>query len=277
LDESTNGERYAEITENPFLETARAPLSTFSIDVDTASYANVRRFLNNGQLPPKDSVRIDARLARMGADVRSIPLLETIREEETQGTDPHPNAETERALALWTAESLLELGWIPGAPVAPLPEVPHGFAGRRTRELDADEVLSWSADFERAALEDLERVVDEDSLRGMLQIYGGLNVDGTFGPRLAAVLPAGRRLAVTLAPFAERADLYPLEVAVEVEGAPLGTVPLATADSGPVRREFELPAVCAGRPFEVLLKSDRWCIHKILVVSARFRGLESLE
>lgn len=56
---TTNGERYAEISENPFLETARAPLSTFSIDVDTASYSNVRRFLNNGQLPPKDAVRIE--------------------------------------------------------------------------------------------------------------------------------------------------------------------------------------------------------------------------
>jgi Ca-activated chloride channel family protein len=55
----TAGERYAEITENPFLEASRAPLSTFSIDVDTASYANVRRYLNNGQLPPKDAVRIE--------------------------------------------------------------------------------------------------------------------------------------------------------------------------------------------------------------------------
>jgi Ca-activated chloride channel homolog len=53
------GERYAEITENPFLETTRAPLSTFSIDVDTASYANVRRYLNDGQLPPADAVRIE--------------------------------------------------------------------------------------------------------------------------------------------------------------------------------------------------------------------------
>lgn len=57
--EKASGERYAEITENPFLETARAPLSTFSIDVDTASYANVRRYLNEGQLPPKDAVRIE--------------------------------------------------------------------------------------------------------------------------------------------------------------------------------------------------------------------------
>lgn len=58
-DQKAKGERYAEITENPFLETSRAPLSTFSIDVDTASYANVRRFLNDGQLPPKDAVRIE--------------------------------------------------------------------------------------------------------------------------------------------------------------------------------------------------------------------------
>lgn len=58
-DDSTPGERYAEITENPFLDASRAPLSTFSIDVDTASYANVRRFLNEGRLPPKDAVRIE--------------------------------------------------------------------------------------------------------------------------------------------------------------------------------------------------------------------------
>ncbi|MET0648286.1 MAG: VWA domain-containing protein [Pyrinomonadaceae bacterium] len=53
------GEAYAKIDENPFLEAARAPLSTFSIDVDTASYSNTRRFLNDGQLPPRDAVRIE--------------------------------------------------------------------------------------------------------------------------------------------------------------------------------------------------------------------------
>jgi Ca-activated chloride channel family protein len=58
-DAENKGERYAEISENPFLETSRAPLSTFSIDVDTASYANVRRHLNEGQMPPKDAVRIE--------------------------------------------------------------------------------------------------------------------------------------------------------------------------------------------------------------------------
>ncbi|HZH35133.1 MAG TPA: VWA domain-containing protein [Pyrinomonadaceae bacterium] len=59
FDESAKGEKYAEIDENPFLETARAPLSTFSIDVDTASYSNVRRFLSEGQLPQKNAVRIE--------------------------------------------------------------------------------------------------------------------------------------------------------------------------------------------------------------------------
>ena len=53
------GEAYAKIDENPFLEAARAPLSTFSIDVDTASYSNTRRFLNDGRLPPRDAVRIE--------------------------------------------------------------------------------------------------------------------------------------------------------------------------------------------------------------------------
>ncbi len=54
-----NTEAYKHIDENPFFEVARAPLSTFSIDVDTASYSNTRRFLRNGQLPPKDAVRIE--------------------------------------------------------------------------------------------------------------------------------------------------------------------------------------------------------------------------
>lgn len=54
-----NTEAYDRIQENPFLEVLKNPLSTFSIDVDTASYSNVRRFLSQGQQPPKDAVRIE--------------------------------------------------------------------------------------------------------------------------------------------------------------------------------------------------------------------------
>lgn len=52
-------ESYTGITENTFHKAAKTPLSTFSIDVDAASYSNVRRFINNGGLPPKDAVRIE--------------------------------------------------------------------------------------------------------------------------------------------------------------------------------------------------------------------------
>ena len=50
---------YATIVENKFRSARDQPLSTFSIDVDTASYANVRRFLNEGRLPPADAVRLE--------------------------------------------------------------------------------------------------------------------------------------------------------------------------------------------------------------------------
>jgi len=57
--ETSGTERYAAIDENPFRAVAEHPFSTFSIDVDTASYANVRRFLDGGRLPPRDAVRIE--------------------------------------------------------------------------------------------------------------------------------------------------------------------------------------------------------------------------
>lgn len=57
--EDFNREGYENITENIFLKATDNPLSTFSIDVDAASYSNVRRFLNQGQLPPAGAVRIE--------------------------------------------------------------------------------------------------------------------------------------------------------------------------------------------------------------------------
>ena len=54
-----NTEEYDAITENPFLTAKENPLSTFSIDVDAGSYSNVRRYLNNGEMPPAGAVRIE--------------------------------------------------------------------------------------------------------------------------------------------------------------------------------------------------------------------------
>jgi Ca-activated chloride channel homolog len=55
----TSGETYKGVADNQFYAAKADPLSTFSIDVDTASYSNLRRFVNGGQLPPKDAVRIE--------------------------------------------------------------------------------------------------------------------------------------------------------------------------------------------------------------------------
>ncbi|HET6576672.1 MAG TPA: von Willebrand factor type A domain-containing protein, partial [Gemmatimonadales bacterium] len=57
--EPGNTEAYSTINENRFLAAAANPLSTFSIDVDAASYSNVRRFLGQGTLPPEDAVRLE--------------------------------------------------------------------------------------------------------------------------------------------------------------------------------------------------------------------------
>lgn len=55
----TSGETYKGVADNQFYAAKADPLSTFSIDVDTASYSNLRRFINSGKLPPKEAVRIE--------------------------------------------------------------------------------------------------------------------------------------------------------------------------------------------------------------------------
>jgi Ca-activated chloride channel family protein len=57
--ERQSRDRFGQFAENRFRQVAEAPLSTFSVDVDTASYALVRRFLTAGRLPPREAVRIE--------------------------------------------------------------------------------------------------------------------------------------------------------------------------------------------------------------------------
>ena len=91
-------ESYARIDDNPFVRAAQKPLSTFSIDVDTASYANVRRFLlAQHQLPPPDAVRIEELINYFNDDL----------EPPSEG-DPHPfSVGVEVARCPWNAEHRL--------------------------------------------------------------------------------------------------------------------------------------------------------------------------
>ncbi|HEX2586383.1 MAG TPA: VWA domain-containing protein [Steroidobacteraceae bacterium] len=57
--QDVNTEKYQHIKDNPVHLVSEQPVSTFSVDVDTGSYANVRRYLNSGALPPQDAVRVE--------------------------------------------------------------------------------------------------------------------------------------------------------------------------------------------------------------------------
>jgi len=93
------GEGYASLTENGFHTAQKDPLSTFSIDVDAASYSNVRRFLNQGQRPPQDAVRVEEMLNYFPYDYP-----------QPTGADPF-SVTTELAVCPWNPDhQLLHVG-----------------------------------------------------------------------------------------------------------------------------------------------------------------------
>lgn len=93
--ESFNTEGYSIIHENGFKEVALSPLSTFSIDVDAASYSNMRRFINSGSLPPVDAVRIEEMINYFSYDY-------------AQPTGEHPfSINTELATCPWNSDHYL--------------------------------------------------------------------------------------------------------------------------------------------------------------------------
>jgi len=96
---NTGDESYAKVQENGFKSVGKNPLSTFSIDVDKASYSNVRRFLNDGQKPPADAVRVEE-------------MINYFDYEYPQPTDDHPFAIfTELSECPWQADhKLLHIG-----------------------------------------------------------------------------------------------------------------------------------------------------------------------
>ena len=99
--EAGAGDTYAKVKENAFFAVKNAPLSTFSLDVDNASYTNVRRFLNEGQLPPRDAVRVEEMLNYFRYDYAAPPA-----------SSPDPvRISTELAVCPWNpAHQLARIG-----------------------------------------------------------------------------------------------------------------------------------------------------------------------
>ncbi|MCG8569717.1 MAG: VWA domain-containing protein [Spirochaetes bacterium] len=110
-DDYDNREQYDYIAENQFKSVLSDPVSTFSIDVDTAAYANVRRFIENNQLPPVDAVRIEE-------------LINYFEYEYPLPTGEHPfSVYTETATAPWNEDHQLVMIGLKGKeiPVKSLP------------------------------------------------------------------------------------------------------------------------------------------------------------
>ena len=103
----TNTERYEHKDDNPVHLVKEQPVSTFSIDVDTGAYANVRRFLNGGQLPPQDAVRVEEMINYF--DYRYAPPA---------SRDVPFRVATEVAPAPWNSQALLMKIGIKGFEVA---------------------------------------------------------------------------------------------------------------------------------------------------------------
>ena len=90
-----NTENYPDADPNPVKITAREPVSTFSVDVDTTSYSNMRRFLEDGVLPPSDSVRIEEMINYFNYSYE-VPRDRTQPFQPTLAVYPTPwNAETQ--------------------------------------------------------------------------------------------------------------------------------------------------------------------------------------
>ncbi len=104
-DRDFNTEDYDNITENGFKRVADDPLSTFSIDVDAASYSNVRRFLQNNQLPPAGAVRTEEMINYF-----------TYEYPQPSGSDPF-SINTELSRCPWNPENKLLLIGLQGKKV----------------------------------------------------------------------------------------------------------------------------------------------------------------
>jgi hypothetical protein len=219
-----------------------------------------------------------AELLRAGAAPVEIPLLNELLRDDTLEIDPHPSAATVTAFARWIAASLFELGWLPGGGRASLPEVEERYAGRRARSLGAEEAEDWSRARHARLEAELQARISTETLQGILQVYGGLNLDGTLEAQCAVVLPRGRTLGVRLAPLAAPPDLYPLEVRVFANERALGSLSVRAGEECTAR--FELGPEEAAAPFEVRLEAHDWALvtvrGKTWLAAARLVELESL-
>ncbi|MBS3745792.1 MAG: VWA domain-containing protein [Wenzhouxiangellaceae bacterium] len=183
-DRPVDRENYAHFDDNPVRRAAEHPVSTFSIDVDTGSYSNIRRMLRAGRLPPQDAVRVEELINYFSYD---YPVPES---------DATPfSIDVEQAATPWNpATRLVQIG-IQGYRPAPA-EIPASnlvFLIDISGSMNSDDKLPLL----KNALKMLTRQLDADDRIAMVVYAGatGVVLESTPGDRHAKITSALDQLA----------------------------------------------------------------------------------
>ena len=97
----TNTEKYSHVDDNPTKLVNQQPVSTFSIDVDTASYANIRRILNQGRLPRHDAVRVEEFINYFSYDYPQPAFSHQVRSHQ-EPSFPEPLHQEQKPFSVYT-------------------------------------------------------------------------------------------------------------------------------------------------------------------------------
>ena len=207
-------------------------------------------------------------------------LQETVPDDTLGNGDSHPHQGTVAVYAHWIAEWLLEQQWLPQSKNTELPRN-ESMAERRAEPLSADELQIWQTQYAAAMRTLLTAQIEEASGVGVSQIYGGINVDGSLGPRFLAMLAhVGPQLEVRCSGLVERPDLYPMQVRCEVNGQFAGDWTIARANDKVVQ-QLQVPATIQADVLEIKLIASHWGVSPIFgssqLVSFQFESIRCFE
>ncbi|MHC4850385.1 MAG: hypothetical protein ACYTF5_00060 [Planctomycetota bacterium] len=230
----------------------------------------------------------------VGEAVPAVPIVWTVNTQEAYDQlpqDPHPNAEFARALAWYMAEFLLEKGWVPGAGSAPLPPLDERYARRKSRQYELVEVEEILSKFRATWTQFFESRIDLSDCTGFHQIYGAVYADGMVDRNLRAALRCSgqERLQLTIDRLPVKTGLYPLRLAVHINGALVRDIPVPPpaegddTESKQARHTLEVvvPERLRTEPFlDINIKASNWVVEQYQgtsrLASFRFQNMSLL-
>ncbi len=203
--------------------------------------------------------RLAARLRRLAPDLPLIAGLARYGESDHLPGDPHPSARCARALAWRIARHLTEAtGLLPGA-IEPEDPVYRDNILRLPPPAEAEAYLAEASAADTAAIGPAIDLAAGGL--GYHQIYGGADIDANVGLGVRLVLrsPGCMTLRLRIQRLPASSGIYPLSIAVEIAGIPVGAVDVPPAESGGVfEASLALPAATPEPFLEILLRPSNW-------------------